>query len=338
MSEISSNPVESKPLGTMVIYAAGGAGINIGTVFEEFKDSKIASGFASIRVHYIDTSTANFNGRQTAENIYRVPGRDGSGGVRITNAKEIAECMPDVLLKFPPGDINIVLGSLSGGSGSVIGPIIAGELLSRKESVIAVGIASSDTRKRLENSITTLKSYEGQVNRYKRALTMVYEENEPGKPFEIVDQQVIHAITTLSSLFSRQNKALDTEDLRNWLDFPKSTNHPVKLAALGTYEGPVNGVKATIMSVATLARPEYDTYLGQTVGYQQVGYVSDAAHAHVKLTQPLHFAILDGVIQSAFRTLDERIKSLDEQERANRRDSGSLIDSTDQVSDNGMVF
>ena len=101
--------MQKNVVGKVMIYCAGGAGINAGKYFTTFRDTAPSSGFADMQAVFIDTSVSNISIDIDEKDIYLVQGLDGSGKIRAENHKEISESIHDILLKHPPGDLNIVL-------------------------------------------------------------------------------------------------------------------------------------------------------------------------------------------------------------------------------------
>lgn len=100
--------------GNVTVYCCGGAGINIGSFFEQYRD-RSEPGFSLLSTIYIDTSHSNINKNIPDEFTYIFDGLDGSGKVRKENAEAISISVLDILHKFKPGDLSIVISSASGG-------------------------------------------------------------------------------------------------------------------------------------------------------------------------------------------------------------------------------
>jgi hypothetical protein len=101
----------------MMIYGAGGAGINVVQRCIEFwGESKYEVDRVCNYNHaFIDTSSSNVKKGMNEDNVYILPNLDGSGKKRDENHLEISNVIKEVLVKHKPLDFNIVLFSLSGG-------------------------------------------------------------------------------------------------------------------------------------------------------------------------------------------------------------------------------
>ena len=126
-----------QPKGRVRLYAAGGCGLNIGGQLAAHRDRN-ETAFANLDIVYVDTSKSNLRNGIDAANVYLIPDLDGSGKVRSENHAEIGQHIRQILHKFSPADLNIVLSSAAGGSGSVIAPLLASELLASDAPTIVI--------------------------------------------------------------------------------------------------------------------------------------------------------------------------------------------------------
>lgn len=101
------------------IYCSGGAASNIGKHFIKYSNQK-SSGFAELNTFFIDASRSNIGNDIPEEITYIVDGLDGSGKRRDSNYKPLVECHKEILHKFRPADLNIVLHSASGGKATYV--------------------------------------------------------------------------------------------------------------------------------------------------------------------------------------------------------------------------
>ncbi len=330
--------MEKENIGKVMIYCAGGAGINAGTFFTGFRDGKQQNGFAEMQVTFIDTSRSNITEEIIEEEIYLIDGLDGSGKIRAENHRQISESIHDVLLKHPPGDLNIVISSASGGSGSVIAPSLVSELLKRDKNVVASIITSTDSRIEIENSIKTLKSYEAIATLRERPVVILpYQNNKETTRWD-VNKLVVQDIIYLSALFSRQNKELDSADLRNWLNYTRVTSAKPKLVSMSFSHQKIDSGKYQILTVATLAYADMPTSLGSPVDYQCVGYVQGANEENIAMTTATHYLIIDGQVVAMYEKLASALKEIEEVNMAKKRSTASIVKDSDHVNDDGLVL
>ncbi len=326
------------------VYSAGGGGINI---LSELWQTRIepTHGFASILPCYIDTSVSNFGNKKILEeDAYVFEGIDGSGKVRATNYDDINKNIKAILVKFKPTLFNIVIHTGSGGSGSIIAPMIVSELKARGHQVVVFMLGSTDTRIEIENTIKTLKSYESIAEKRNNPVVVSYVENSKKQPRVVINQRIKRMVCHLLGLLSGQNDELDTADLKNWLEYTKITQSPARLASLNfaATATELNEV-GTIVSLATLATQEMDTSIEATPAYQCVGYVPSVWKTGTPNSlsiigdEPLHFTISDDYIASDSGRLIKLLKELDDVFNS-RNTRESIIDKNDNRTDTGVIL
>jgi hypothetical protein len=327
-----------KPKGRVQLYACGGAGVNIGKQFEQFRGVDEV-GCATMDVVYIDASRANISETVPEKYCYLLKGVDGSGKIRRENYQAIADHTREILQLHEPKDLSIVISSGSGGSGSVIAPSLVSELLDRGEQVIVVLIGSTDTKLDIDNTLKTLKSYDAIVKKHNKPVVMAYlENNSRTTPRAAVDQAVHRMISSLSYLYSRQNEELDSRDLHNWINFNITTAYAPQVAALSIYEAEVpEEVRGSVISAATLASTGEDTYLGFTPDYQCVGFKPHGVSKGLQEIPQLHFVTTNNVAAQAASGLNAKLEELAKAQRA-RVSAGAILTDKDDVTDNGLVL
>lgn len=323
--------------GRIRIYACGGAALNIAQTLEHFS-KKEEVGIARVELAYVDTSRANLSDKHPDASIYLLPNKDGSGKIRRENAAEIIAHTPDVLQKFPPADLNIIISSGSGGTGSVFAPSLASELLARNLPVIVFMIGSAEARQEVNNTLDTIKSYENIAkNARKVPLVMSYFQNSAETPRSVVDQSVIEELNMLAVLFSRENKELDSQDLYNWLRFDRVTSYQPQLAALKTFVGTVPKDVPHVATVATLSLPGHDVVLDfipdyKTSGYLPAGTISD----RLKESMPAFFLVTTDAPGQVAHALNKSLDALNQAQRA-RVPGQQILSGSETATDNGLI-
>lgn len=319
--------------GKLSIYACGGTGVSIVSHFEQFrnKESVTQSGYSSVTPYYVDTSMSDITEDLPREFMYVFEETDGSGKKRAENFSLIKDSVNDILHKFTPGDINVIVSSASGGSGAVVAGYLLMELLRRKIPTIIITVGTCDSRIEIENTIKTLKTYEKASITTGVPVVLSYWQNDKVTNRQEVDSGVRNLITRLSALFSKQHKRLDNTDLANWLNYPKVTDISAKLVVLDVYEGEhLRNCNENVISVATLCREGLDSSAGIPIEYQAVGYVSESNSQTIKLNDAVHFCIVDNLISSIFKTLNKELSVF--VEHRNARTSSSRLVTADEAS------
>ncbi len=325
----------------VTVYGCGGAGINIGSSFPELK----SEGFADVKVAYVDTSRSNLIAKNIAEDsLFLFEGIDGSGKVRAQNYEDISKNTLAILQRFKPTDLNVVVHSASGGSGSVIGPSLVSELKNKGENVVVILVGSTDTRIEIENTIKTLKSYEAIAAKRGSPVVVHYLENSSTTSRQQVNRAASYAVSMLAVLYSGLNEELDSADLKNWLEYLRFTGGQPQLSSLNFSIGDVRLAEVgTIASVATLATPEMNTRLSETPAYQTVGYVPESYRVGAKDSlqvikdSPIHFLISADFITGAVQALTSSLKQVDER-YASQVARSSILGKGDDQTDTGLVL
>lgn len=248
----------TKPTGNILLVGTGGAGINIASMMETFRNHSEA-GLATVDTVYVDTSRANLKPGLPEDKIYIAKSgenTDGSGKERKQNAEVIMKHTKDIFQKHKPGYVTVLVSSLSGGSGAVIAASLANELLARGDLVIVIGIGVADSGAEIRNTKQSLATFEGLVKANKKSLVVAYFENSKDTPASKVDAEVIELITAISLIFSRQNEGLDTRDLYNFINIDALTSHKAQVVGLELYAG--NLVKEEHTTTVTVASAVVD--------------------------------------------------------------------------------
>lgn len=332
--------------GIVRVYCCGGGGINIGSTLEKWRNRQ-ENAFAILEPAYVDTSKSNLDrANLDATHCYQIKGKngeelDGSGKRRPDNHEQIAEQVRDILQHYKPADLNIVLSTAGGGSGSVIAPSITAELLERGALTIVLIIGAATSKIDLENSLKTLKSYEGISARKNAPVVGYYLENNDSMSRAEVDTKIRDVILALAVLFSRQNHELDSRDLHNWLRYERVTSFKPQLTSLMIFQGAVNpqdfNACGNVISVATLAVEEAGARLPIVPDYHCVGYVESAEAARIENRVPLHYVIVDGLFTEAARHLQSKLDALDQAQQA-RINKKTILTDADQVLGDGLVL
>lgn len=196
------------------VYACGGTGVSIA---EAFNDSRLD-------IAYIDTSTSDLS-PESAKDAYLLPKMDGAGKMREKTYEAVVkngEVTKILTMHAPSETLNIVIGSLSGGTGSVICPALVQDFVAKGLPFIVVGIVTDNDDKEITNCIKTLKTYNNLAHIKQRPIPMLYMHNE-------ISSKTIQHVTTFVSYISlmtdkSRTRGFDTADLYNFLNY----NIPVK--------------------------------------------------------------------------------------------------------------
>jgi len=217
---------------TIRLYGCGGCGINI---VSPFANKSSGRGYSDIEVGLIDSSTSNYTAEHKENDVPFFLATDegeGSGKVRRDNAAVINENIRAALQKQPPAGFNIVVFSTSGGTGSVVGPLLVKELLKRGIPAIAIAVGSSESSITALNSLNTLKSLAAIGDSLDKPTIISYHHNSATTRRSQVDATCNATIQAMAALCSQQNDELDQRDVRNWAFYNHSTSVPAQLSVL----------------------------------------------------------------------------------------------------------
>lgn len=320
--------------GTIRVYGCGGAGFNLISPF--YGEEAKTEGFADLKCCFIDTSLSNIalnnKVKVKEEDVYILEGVDGSGKKRDTNYHSLADNAKHILRKFQPAEMNIVVSSASGGSGSVISNIIAKELLSANHPTIMIIVGSEESKITIENTVKTLQSIDTISRKHlDKPIVVSYFHNSKEHTRAKNDAAVRQTITALSILCSRQNAELDTADVANFIDFSKVTSvqSGITFLYLTSKEDEAAKIEYPI-SIASIFSEVGKTAPSLAPEYSCAGYVA----AKVLEGGDLHFITSQHEVQSIYTRLNKRLE--DFKESASARVSTQALNGN--ADDNGIVL
>lgn len=300
-------------LGNIKLYALGGAGINIGSTFEQYRGHK-EPGMAEIDTVYFDTSRSNLKPGLPEDKVYILPEVDGSGKERRQNSAAIVKSVKEMLQKHRPGYVNVVLSSASGGSGAVLAAVLTKELIDKDEIVIAITVGVADSGVEINNTLATLQSYEGIVKATSRSVPVAYFENTKETPPSVVDSQITELVTAVAVLFSRRNEGLDTRDMYNFVNVDKLTSHKAQVCGLETYVGMLDPAehKDTI-TVASAVTSKDNRGIDFVIPYTCYGVLPAEISSEITVQAPIHLVTKAYPFNGIARRLKD---ALEEMQRA----------------------
>jgi hypothetical protein len=323
--------------GTLRLYGCGGTGINLTSHFHAGREEV---GCATVAPVYVDTSRSNLakSGITTDDRCFILKDTDGSGKVRRDNHDSISKNIKQMLQQHAPGDFNVVVFSASGGSGSVFGPLILSELLTRGLPAIAVVIGSHESAITAENSINTLKSLDGIAKTTGIPVVMYYDQNDPEVKRSEVDKSALAMIGSLGYLTSGDNAELDTRDLLNWVQFHRTTSVKACLATVNVMVKTA-GLEEEIanpISIASLYRSPDDRDLTTIPEYHTEGYPNEKIGSF-EHTNAIHFVISTDEVGEIYKAMQLIAKGIDTK-RKSRVVTESLVNDDDNMTDQGLVL
>ena len=317
--------------GKVTLYGAGGCGINI---VKRFYDAQTQDGVAELSFCFADTSRSNLTPDLDPKHCYILPDVDGSGKIRKENYGAITQVIQQIPINFPAGDLNIVVFSGSGGTGSTMGPLIVRELIKQNHPTIAIVIGSFESHITATNTLNTIKSLDSISRSIGVPVVASFENNVDNTQRDVVDNSVSVTINLLARLASREHRELDTADLKNWLGYHRHTDVPAQLSLLE--------IVTDVETAAQLVAPISIASLIGTVSkigaigadYQCTGYFTES-------TQPngineIHYVVGIDDVKALLSLVTGEVDRLEKKRQA-RAKTTALV-SGDAADDNGMVL
>lgn len=219
---LSAPPVPSEPVApfevakptvvnnapTVTLFACGGFGINTARHCATDIGDLVA-------LRRLDTSQANL---RDGEDAIIISGTgSGAGKVRAAIAEQAQRALPVLTeAELTKPDIAVVLFSLSGGSGSVLGPLLVKDLARRGCDVVVITTADLGSEMDAQNTLNTIKSLESIAHGAGIYLPTMLFVNHHGRA--TTDREVRQQMLTLVHMLRAPTEELDRSDRRNWLN------------------------------------------------------------------------------------------------------------------------
>lgn len=203
------------------IYACGGTGIAIG---KKVTAQVPAKGAAVPKIVYCDTSDSDMLTGFEKDDKYVLKNVDGAGRLQREHLVPIRKSIPELLAAHEPLDLNIIIASSSGGTGSTYSTELAKQLASEGHPTIVHLVVTQEDARATQNSSNTLKNfnYIATKSGVPIVLDIVRQLNASDEAKS--DDAVIRSVTALLIAAGGQNKGLDTRDVYNFVNFNRVTD------------------------------------------------------------------------------------------------------------------
>ena len=301
----------------VIVHACGGCGINIaGNVITNV--DKL--GFVDLKILASDTSDANSKVFSNMK-LFKFASTDGldtidgSGGVRHLNFKHIKKQIPDYIRKSGTADLHVVIFSFSGGSGSIIGPLIINALLANNCKVIVYGIGDTSTvlyKYNTRNVIRDLDKF-AHANNKSLSLTFVNNADFNNGNMELaktdVDKLLFDNVSLLFAFLSGKINGIDSMDMFNMFDMSQYAYLGVKpgLYGLSIFRGeislPENSIPVGARSMSSDTNISTDISLKMV--HSKAGVTTDADVCTLIKTTPIHAVSHIGYYSELVKEMDD---------------------------------
>ena len=202
------------------------------------------------RLITIDTSGSD----TPIENVtsLKIKNLNGSGKLRRENIEDITNFVNTFASKEDNfSDVNIIISSYSGGSGSTLCPLLIDEILRKGKIAIVIGIIDTDSEIDTINTFNTLRSIDNFVSQHKAYLPAIFFNNSFGRP--VVDKGIDTVIKNLVKFLTSPYVGLDIQDRIKFLN-PNAF-------------GVEYGIK--LISISNDISKDWDTSLGMIIPQQE---------------------------------------------------------------------
>lgn len=346
---------------TLIIHACGGCGLSISDqVFSKLEN--LGDGFCKLKYHYIDTSRANIDKIEAKGEFHQVRTKSnsideisGSGAERKKFALDIMANVKEYLdqnkyLQLVRSEFHIVVASASGGSGSVIQPMIIRDLITRNIPTIAVVVGDSSNALNCINTINTLASLNSIAIAAKKALSVIYINNHTlakngnmNKAEEEANKYLGNIMVSCSLFLSGENEDLDNQDMAGIIDQTHYSTIKVQhgLYGLTFYSKEITPVEGTIPTVGrtlTLAGKDFDPNL--TLLHHKRGYVTSQNAIDIVKEEnfPLHMVSFANYFKAEEASLKEQAKHYENIMKNIEQTSVTGLESSVEDNQTGLIF
>lgn len=347
---------------TLSIYACGGAGINLVKDFVNLDNPDNVPFFPTTKKYALDTSDSNIRTLPSDVRPFLVPGLRGAGKKRQQAFHGVSDHIAGILNEHKPSDFNLVMFSASGGSGSVLGPLVLGELLKRGAATCCIVVGSTSSSIETQNTIKTLQTLQSMATGKAtggRPVMMVYQENDTSFTGDAtegyraarpkIDDNVEGIVRMLGMLFSGSHHGLDYTDLVNWLDHTRNFDTiPSQLIEILPFKQEFGGIpkwqgeqlersyEGNVIGVASLLTSDGDEIPSLSQPYTCDGYYEEQVWG-AKQPPNFHFVTTTSRLPRIFGSLEMAAQNYDS---ARRQLEGTQVVGQvgDADADTGMVF
>jgi len=193
---------------TFSVIGCGGAGKGRAISYAKSTKSKLN------KITTIDTSGVV----DVLPNVdsYRIKDLNGSGKLRRENLEPITNFIADMTAKQEIAEVNVVIFSFSGGSGSLVGPMLIDEILRQGKIAIIIGIIDTDSEIDTINALNTLRTLDNIVDKRDGYVPTVLFDNRNGR--NKVDKGIDITLANITQLLNTPYLSLDKQDRVKFLN------------------------------------------------------------------------------------------------------------------------
>lgn len=272
---------------TIKIFGCGGAGISVAARY-----AKTGYFAEDVELLGLDTSDANVS-KDPGFKVEFVPGTQGSGSDQSLNADKYEPFLKRVLAQSGKGDINVIIYSGGGGTGSSMGPTLHQMLVSEEIPTLSIVIGDKASINEATNTVRALinlTSYASDGN----PIVYSYFDNGSGKTHGDVNTEVCSFIDIFKLVFDNSNHFIDQTDIKHFFFYTKVVKATPVLSCLEfVREDDAPGYTRNVVSAISLyASQDTINQTFQQLLYRKAGVISDDLVDVFASSLPIH-AVLD---------------------------------------------
>lgn len=216
------------------IYGCGGAGTNLLSLVEKkIRNEDLGGTYSPYAPVYIDSSESNFEDLPAGAETYRIEGMNGAGKHRDEMLEPARREAANILFKYPPQDVNILVSSAGGGTGAILATVLAEKMWEAGKRVIFISPASIESGKTAANSLAHVRTLNNRAKANNQTAVLFYDNNEAENKERLsIDRSMVLGVCAILDLYSGHHREMDTKDVENWLNLGKSANLEPQLVLL----------------------------------------------------------------------------------------------------------
>ena len=339
--------------GNLRLVGCGGAGINIAIdVYSRLKE--LEDTCSKVDIKLLDTTdktiknySEEFQDRFTKIVSTRasVSEIDGTGSERkdpalVADIQENLKAFMDSGLPNNINDYYVIISSASGGSGSIINPLLTKAMLVKDYTVINIMVGDSSTYLTLNNTINTMVSINAIAKQTKTAIPTVFYDNAVNGSTTVKSEKAnnnkIYKLLALLSVYnSGTNKNLDHEDMRKFYNPQRYKTFHIQPGSytLGVAEKALTDEHTFL--ARTLISGDEELDIKNKLLHNKVGVISEE-NKELLSSYPNYLLYRKGIINRIVKDLKEELEKLEELKKTKADEFDMLDDAFED--DSGLLL
>jgi hypothetical protein len=224
----------------LAYFLCGGTGINIGVALKKGTHTDNNKNAFMIGMDSSDRNSSHdmFPIEQMVMSDDPERKAQGSGKVKATNYPLAEQFLKGVLAKHKPRPFNIIVCSTGGGTGSMLGFVLARMLWEQDQLVVMCFINDKTSQVEEINVVNSYRSYASLTNASSLNRVVPYMEfdNTPDTNRGDANRAIVDKLDVASLFLTNANGEQDHSDLKNLLNFSKHYGVPPSMSRIRFYD------------------------------------------------------------------------------------------------------